>query len=1226
MIRASLGYFHDAALRIQSELFGMTSEQSLGDKVVELILEKTRSNIALILCPDPTDSFLGIRSIACVDSSFPQALASISFPLDSFLLPVQLPTPVAAFLEGRTIFPEMREILTDAGTSDNPDGLSLIRSLVAVPIFRPNPDPDLSERDSVLYGVMAFDLPPHRGYTDELREGVEQILKVFGDSLDRLEKRRRIVGFFETGGNGKHPDEISAYLSRLHLEMVHFLRDSGDRESGELFQSLADNLSFFLGYPLVWIGLIPPGETDLRFLAIGGEKRETLTGTRISIDPGLPEGRGLVGECATLGGPREGDLLSSDPRFFPWRERFKKAGVESSMVDQYLTPRGERLFLALYRKTPGAFPKGIADLTSGLVRDLAAFLVHSQLRREREQLEFSRKALRELQNEMLSMDSSRMMFDRAVQIIARNTGLSGVLMLEPDMRGNLVVVSASCRLGDLEPAARAIRLPINGAEPHSDGSLSGKVFLSGTPSGPVGPAECPEIRALASRHPFHLSVRSAMAFPVGRPGNQPLAVLLLLIDDPATFSPEIAASFEEISVALYMGIDRLERVGELRRLSLVAQKTNDGILLLDTKGLIVWVNPSFEKKFGFSRERLSGHPPSEFLFEASEKEEKERFRKSLFSGQSSDEIFRCHSAEGHHFWIKASLTLLSDSGGRKAGYVFVASDVTKLKEEELRARVASVFTRALSETIKGLEDLSEPSSVVLEELCDTLREILGATTVYLGRISAGSRKILRMAFSGPQEFLEEENGPTRDFYSPSPISLEASPAAGEPQILQMEDFDIPEERINRKRTVEVIGGLTAAFVRSGGEKILLEALFPDEELLQEEAAQVFQRIVSEVASYLDRQEERHHRNRVDNFRSALQLYSRQLLSAQSEEEVFSLLVRTFSERTDTLAVDCLVPEGEFLVRRFLGGDLASVIETLPDRVPAVPPASGPVPTPTRAFSHNSPILVRKPASDLRMLDIYRTPPFESVSLVAALPVPGARPEDHPLALVILFFSEPSALDDLLLMELVGNILEHASRSIERLRLLHKMESLSVEDPLTGLLNRRGLGLFLPPLLATIRRRQERALLGILDLDDFKDVNDSFGHAAGDELLVAVGRRLQKGIRAEDIVARLGGDEFVVVIQLPASSEGAQDPVQAAMDRIGQLLSLPYSLPTDLPEIRTVGFSLGLTVFPEDDAGPDGLLRHADEALYDSKRHKGTRSRWWSLWKGSPPSDKGVQRS
>ncbi len=1226
MVRSSLEYFHDAALRVQSELFGMTSEQSLGDKVVELIIEKTRSNIVLILCPDPTDRFLGIRSITCGDSSFRQALASISFPLDSGLPLIQLPTPVAAFLEGRTVFPDMRDILIDAGSSDNLQDLSLIRSLVAVPIFRSNPNPDVSERDSLLYGVMSFDLPPHQRYTDELRESVEQILKVYGDSLDRLAKRRRIVGFFETGEDEKHPDEISAYLSRLHLEVVHFLRDSDERESGELFQSLADNLSFFLGYPLVWIGLIPPGETNLRFLAIGGEKRETLTGTRISIDPTLPEGRGLVGECSTLGGPREGDLLSSDPRFFPWRERFKKAGVESSLVDQYVTTRGERVFLALYRKNTGPFPKGIADLTSGLVRDLAAFLVQSRLRREREQLEFTRKAIRGLQNELLSIESPRMMFDRAVQIIARNTGLLGVLMLEPDNRGDLVVVSSSCRLGDLERAARAIRLPINGAEPQLDGSLSGRVFLSGTPSGPVDPEECPEIRALTRRHPFFLSVRSAMAFPVGRPGNQPLAVLFLLSDDPSTFSSEMATSFEEISAALTMGIDRLERVDELRHLSLLAQKTNDGILLLDPKGLIVWANPSFEKKFGFSRERLSGHPPGDFLFEVSEKEEKEKFRKSLLSGQSSDEIFRCRSAEGHHFWIKASLTLLTDSGGRKTGYVFIASDVSKLKKEELRAHVASVFYRALSETIKGLEDLSDPGSVVLEELCDTLREILGATTVSLGRIPAGSKKILRMAFSGPQEFLEEENGSTRAFYPPSPFSLEPSQGAGEPKTLRMEDFGIPEERRNPKKTVDVLRGLTSAFVRSGGEKIILEALFPSEELLQEEVAQVFQRIVSEVASYLDRQEERHHRSRVDSFRSALQLYSRHLLSAQSEEEVFSRLVRTFSERTDTLAVDCLVPEGEFLVRRFLGGDLASVIGTLPDRVPAVPPASGAVPTPTRAFFRNSPILVRNPASDLRMLDIYRTPPFESVSLVAALPVPGAKPEDRPLALVILFFSEPSALDDLLLMELVGNILEHASRSIERLRLLHKMESLSVEDPLTGLLNRRGLGLFLPPLLATIRRRQERGLLGILDLDDFKEVNDSFGHAAGDELLVAVGRRLQKGIRAEDIVARLGGDEFVVVIQLPANSEGAQDSVQAAMDRIGQLLSLPYSLPTDPPEARTVGFSLGLTVFPEDDAGPDGLLRHADEALYTSKRHKGTRSRWWSTWKGPTPSERRVQRT
>lgn len=1216
MVRSPLEHFRKAALEIKTELFGKTSEEGLCDRVVQIILEKSRSNIVFILRPDASGRALFVQSIACIDPALRDAFLHFPFSLDPSSLD-PLP-PVAAFREGRVIGPERGSIPLGPDIREAGGGGALVRSLVGVPLLRFSSMGKTESRETLPYGVLAFDLPDHEQYPDDLRESVDLVVRELGEALARLEIRARLSRILAEGQESALAEEISTYLTRLLLEMGQFLRDSGEGDPSEVMAVLVDTLAFFLGYPVLWIGKIPPGESELQMLALGGEARGTFSGIRVSIDQTIPEGRGLVGECATLGGPREGDLLSSDPRFFPWRDRFRMAGVESALVDQAITSRGDKVYIALYRRISGPFWGGVVELASSLVRDLASSLDRFRLKKEREKLESSRKAIRLLQKELWGVENSRKMFDGVVRIVSENCALQGVLVLEPDGRGILEPVSLFCAPSLLEATARSGFGFLDEKESQRQESLASRAFLSGVPAMSQSSTGLPE-KSDEERSPDgFLAIRSAFACPLGRPGKPPLAVLLLWSADPEYFSPEITVSFEEIAETLSMGLERLSREEEVRRLSLVARRTNDGILLLDREGRILWANPSFQEKFGYSQESLSGRNPSDFIFEESGGMEKGEIWNSLLGGNSSDHVFRCRSEGGRLFWVRVSVSSLNDEKGEGAGdgLVCIATDITTLKESESRARVASVFYRALSETTQGLGDLSEAALPVLASLSDTLRDVLGATAVYIGRLPFGETVVERMAFSGPDDWYEplgKVQGPDGPLYA---RALEESLRTGRPQIYLSAEKDEglpPGERTVRNR---VVGGLTATAVRSGGEKVVLEVLFPEDELIRDEAAIVFQKIINEVATYLDRREWHDSQVRVESYRAALQVFSRQLLSASTEEEAFRLLVRIFSERTDTLAVDCLVPEGEFLVRKFLGGDLASVIGSLPGKVPAVMPATGPLPTPTRAFLLRESVFVRNPASDPRMLDLYRTPPFESISLVVSLPVPGPRPEDPPLAIVVLFFSDPKSLDDLILMELVGNILDHASRTIERLRLLRRMESLSVEDPLTGLLNRRGLGLFLPPLLATLRRRHGRALLGILDLDDFKWVNDSYGHAAGDALLSAVGRRLQEGIRREDIVARLGGDEFVVVIQLPSSAdeEGAEDPVQGAMERIGHLLLEPYFLEEPPQKGLTVAFSMGITLLPEDDAEPDVLLRRADEALYVSKRQKGIRSRWWSIWK------------
>lgn len=164
---------------------------------------------------------------------------------------------------------------------------------------------------------------------------------------------------------------------------------------------------------------------------------------------------------------------------------------------------------------------------------------------------------------------------------------------------------------------------------------------------------------------------------------------------------------------------------------------------------------------------------------------------------------------------------------------------------------------------------------------------------------------------------------------------------------------------------------------------------------------------------------------------------------------------------------------------------------------------------------------------------------------------------------------------------------------------------ALHDPLTGLPNR----LHLTQQLAEVSRSGEPATLLYLDLDRFKDINDQHGHAAGDQVLVQFGERLQAISRSDDVVARLGGDEFAVLSRGPMTAEQSQ----ARADRIVLAAAAPFIVTTlgrhgDFVEQEVfVGASVGLT-----HAGPTGadahapslevLLRQADLAMYRAKRH------------------------
>lgn len=185
------------------------------------------------------------------------------------------------------------------------------------------------------------------------------------------------------------------------------------------------------------------------------------------------------------------------------------------------------------------------------------------------------------------------------------------------------------------------------------------------------------------------------------------------------------------------------------------------------------------------------------------------------------------------------------------------------------------------------------------------------------------------------------------------------------------------------------------------------------------------------------------------------------------------------------------------------------------------------------------------------------------------------------------------------MELLDQILDVAAESEQRMaeqeRRIAELEALCGTDELTGLPNRRAFEQHMQRELAHARRHKSCGVLGFIDLDGFKGINDRHGHAAGDACLIHVARHLRQNARATDYAARLHGDEFAFC--LPGI------PLALARQRMNELCSTVAAEPLLYGKTRIdVGISFGLASY---DANSDlpALLRDSDTAMYRHKQSK-----------------------
>lgn len=174
----------------------------------------------------------------------------------------------------------------------------------------------------------------------------------------------------------------------------------------------------------------------------------------------------------------------------------------------------------------------------------------------------------------------------------------------------------------------------------------------------------------------------------------------------------------------------------------------------------------------------------------------------------------------------------------------------------------------------------------------------------------------------------------------------------------------------------------------------------------------------------------------------------------------------------------------------------------------------------------------------------------------------------------------------------GSVMDVSNEKRQEAQLRHQV----LHDALTGLPNRSMMHNRLESLLEKSRERTEPFALMMIDLNRFKEINDSLGHAVGDELLRAVAGRLSNAMREKDTVARLGGDEFAIL--LPATNtQGAYAQAQKIRDSLSQRPVMLYE------HSLVIEASIGVSMFPDHGDSVDALMQRADMAMYTSKRNK-----------------------
>jgi diguanylate cyclase (GGDEF)-like protein len=384
------------------------------------------------------------------------------------------------------------------------------------------------------------------------------------------------------------------------------------------------------------------------------------------------------------------------------------------------------------------------------------------------------------------------------------------------------------------------------------------------------------------------------------------------------------------------------------------------------------------------------------------------------------------------------------------------------------------------------------------------------------------------------------------------------------------------------QTTDTILGVMVFFFDRSGELSTLERAF-------------LERLTANTAFRLDRLQHAAEKDRIARMIRALSDSNEAILRAETREKLFPLVCETALKGGQFTGVIIALTEPGGTSLQIVGDTGSSAGQ--PRHSPSNSPAQfGQHGLTGMALRSGMPAISNDYQADKQLQKFSGATPSVSTRSGAALPLlSGGKPVG-----VLLLVSgvrnsfTPEFVE--LLQRLAANLssaLENFDRAEEKTKAEARIKYLATHDNLTGLPNRALFNQLLDFSIQAAAQYQRHSAVLFIDLDRFKVVNDSLGHAAGDTLLVEMGERLRRSIRAGDIVARLGGDEFMILLNEISDTE----TIAAIAENLRSALSRPLTL--NGQECRVTA-SIGIAKFPDDAADGQTLMKHADIAMYLAK--------------------------
>ena len=877
--------------------------------------------------------------------------------------------------------------------------------------------------------------------------------------------------------------------------------------------------------------------------------------------------------CQTLGYTREELLALPVGR---WDTLWKRPGPEAeeeTVESVFLTKEGRRLPVEIsrIRLTLEGEP-----LLYCFFREIAK---EKQARDREQRLQDFTHLLAQASQSILDARDEKDFLERLCDLLFRYGHLSLVWIGHPDPEGWFRILAASGSTGILD----GLRLSARPDIPEGQGP-SGITFRSGTALYNFDfrkLLEDPGVPAWKDRI-IKSEFRSSAFLPLSR-GGTPWGLLCVYHGEENPFDAELRSILEELARVVSLGLDRIDsqkREVELRkRERILLDNTTSGIALVRDRSLL-HVNPRLVEMFGYDHPEEMLALDTRFLY--FDPSEYERVGAALYPRIYQEKFLtlsdvRGRRKNGESFWMDLSASLLDSPGERTV--VITVGDVSLRHRQTERLTRLSNLTSLLAEARGVIADTEDERSL-LQTLCDLAVKYGQIDVAWIGRpdengwfgfmVASGTTAALEGLRLSADPGTPEGKGAAGTAWRTGQPHYNFSPA-------HPDSLEIPPSWLRPVHEYGLRSTAALPLMREGKQWALISFLDRRENAFDPDLQRILEELSRNISQGLER---------ID------------LLRREREAAGINRAI------TENALVGFAIIDSQSRIFRYINAYTLRILGY---------PENFPVKGLPERF-------ILADEEEAGRLDRH----YQEL---------GKRGEVIALN-VRLRHREGASIPFDLYGRWIGNdrrndVLWTFVDARERTRLQERIEHEATHDPLTGLPNRRALEQTLHRSLARARRTGRGVALGLLDIDDFKPVNDRHGHEAGDRLLRDFAARVRFLLRENDYVVRLGGDEFVIVLE-DLDTVNMEETVVPLLSRLHQAVETPFEV---LPGQRVpVGMTMGMALFPADGEDPDLLIRSADLAMYQLKGKKKTRALWWQrgvvepVFQGAPPPPDGPPRN